>query len=407
MTVTGAGSAWSNSSGVNIGALGTGALTIADGGIVNGPIVIAASAGAIGTLNIGAGVGTPAVVPGTLTAPSVAFGAGAGAINFNHTSASYVFAPAISGNGAVNVLAGVTILTANSTYLGGTTISAGALLQLGNGGTTGKILRNVTDNGTLAFNRSDVVNYSLTISGIGSLAQLGPGATNLSGASTYTGGTTISAGTLQLGIGGTSGSIVGDVADNGVLAFDRSDTVTFPGVISGGGSVTQVGTGITVLTGTNSYGGATTVSAGALFVDGDQSAATGATTVAGGTLGGVGVIGGNVSVANGGTLAPGGVGGGIGTLTINGGLALNSGSILNYSFGQAGRRGGGSVQRPHRGCGEPHLGGHAQRGVDAWRRVRAGPLSGHLVCRRPDRQRPVSRQRAAGNHRGGADFGGA
>ncbi len=341
VTVTGPGSTWSNSSGVNIGTSGTGTLTIADGGIVTGPIVIATNAGAIGTLNIGAGPGDPAAAPGSLTAPSVVFGAGAGAINFNHTSANYVFASAISGAGSVNALAGVTILTANSTYVGVTTISAGALLQLGNGGTTGKILGNVTDNGTLAFNRSDVVNYSLRISGIGSLAQLGPGATNLSGASTYTGGTTISAGTLQLGIGGVSGSIVGDVVDNGVLAFDRSDTVTFPGVISGAGSVSQVGSGMTVLTGNNSYAGATTVAAGALFVDGDQSAATGATNVAAGaTLGGVGVIGGNVSIANGGALAPGGVGGGIGTLTINGGLGLSSGSILNYSFGQAGAVGG-------------------------------------------------------------------
>ena len=144
-----------------------------------------------------------------------------------------------------------------------------------------------------------------------------------------------------MGNGGVSGSIVGDVVDNGVLAFNRSDTVTFPGVISGGGAVSQVGSGMTVLTGNNSYGGATTVSAGALFVDGDQSAATGATNVAGGaTLGGVGVIGGNVSVASGGTLAPGGAGGGIGTLTINGGLGLNSGSTLNYIFGQAGMAGG-------------------------------------------------------------------
>ena len=89
--------------------------------------MIATTAGAIGTLNIGASAGSPAAAPGTLTAPSVAFGAGTGTINFNHTSADYVFAPAISGDGAVNVLAGTTILTANNTYTGGTTISAGTL----------------------------------------------------------------------------------------------------------------------------------------------------------------------------------------------------------------------------------------------------------------------------------------
>ncbi len=263
-----------------------------------------------------------------------------GTLAFNRSDV-VTFAGVISGAGSViQAGTGATVLTGANAYTGGTTISAGTL-QLGNGGTSGSIVGDVTDNGMLAFSRSDTVTFAGVISGDGAVIQAGTGATILTAANTYTGGTTISAGTLQLGNGGTSGSIVGDVTDNGALAFNRSDTVTFAGVISGGGSVTQVGTGITVLTGTNSYGGATTVSTGALFVDGDQSAATGATTVAAGaTLGGVGVIGGNVSVTSDGTLAPGGMGGGIGTLTINGGLGLNSGSILNYSFGQAGAAGG-------------------------------------------------------------------
>ena len=93
--------------------------------------MIATNAGSIGTLNIGAGAGNPAAAPGTLTAPSVAFGAGTGTLNFNHTSTDYVFAPAISGNGAVNVLAGTTTLTANNTYTGATTVNGGALIVNG------------------------------------------------------------------------------------------------------------------------------------------------------------------------------------------------------------------------------------------------------------------------------------
>jgi outer membrane autotransporter protein len=128
-TVTGAGSMWSNTFGLNIGNSGTGTLTIADGGVVSGlgPIVIAANAGAIGTLNIGAGPGAPAAAPGTISTPILEFGAGTGTINFNHTSADYVFAPAISGNGTVNVLAGTTTLTGANSYTGATNISGGSL----------------------------------------------------------------------------------------------------------------------------------------------------------------------------------------------------------------------------------------------------------------------------------------
>ena len=57
----------------------------------------------------------------------LAFGAGTGTINFNHTSADYVFAPAISGNGTVNVLAGTTTLTGANSYSGATNVNAGTL----------------------------------------------------------------------------------------------------------------------------------------------------------------------------------------------------------------------------------------------------------------------------------------
>jgi outer membrane autotransporter protein len=128
VTVTGAGSLWSDIAGFRIGNSGTGTLTVADGGIVTGPTVtIAANAGSVGTLNIGAGPGTPAAAPGTLTAPSVAFGAGTGTTNFNHTFSDYLFAPAISGNGTVNVLAGTTIFTGANSYSGATNVDGGTL----------------------------------------------------------------------------------------------------------------------------------------------------------------------------------------------------------------------------------------------------------------------------------------
>ena len=217
-----------------------------------------------------------------------------GALAFDRSDAA-TFPGLVSGTGSLaQIGTGTTILTANNTYTGGTTISAGTL-QLGNGGTSGGIVGNVTDNGTLAFNRSDVVTFPGLVSGTGSLAQIGTGTTILTANNTYTGGTTISAGTLQLGNGGTSGGIVGNVTDNGTLAFNRSDVVTFPGLVSGTGSLAQIGTGTTILTANNTYTGGTTISAGTLQLGN------------GGTSGGI-----------------------IGNVTDNGALAFNRSDVVTF-----------------------------------------------------------------------------
>ena len=76
----------------------------------------------------------------------------------------------------------------------------------------------IVNNGTLALDRSDAgLVFTGVISGTGTLVQLGTGTSILTGANTYTGGTTISAGTLQLGNAGVTGSIAGNVVDNGVF----------------------------------------------------------------------------------------------------------------------------------------------------------------------------------------------
>ena len=186
-----------------------------------------------------------------------------GALTFDRSDVQ-TFAGQISGGGVVNQIGtGTTILTADNTYTGGTTISAGTL-QLGNGGTTGAIPGDVTNNGALTFNRSDVQTFPGLISGSGTVNQIGSGTTTLTADNTYTGGTTIAAGTLQLGNGGTSGAILGDVANSGALSFNRSDAVTFAGLISGSGTVNQNGTGTTILTAQNTYGGPTNVNNGVL-----------------------------------------------------------------------------------------------------------------------------------------------
>ena len=174
-------------------------------------------------------------------------------------------------------------------------------------------------------------------------------------ANTYSGGTTLSAGTLQIGTGGTSGSVAGDITDNGALSFNRSDAVTFSGAISGSGSLAMLGTGTLILSGANTYSGSTTISAGTLQIG------------AGGTSGapGAGAVLNNAalnfnrsdSISVGNTISGSGslTQSGAGTLTLSGGnsytggTAINGGTLALGSSGAVGSSGtisfgGGTLQ---------------------------------------------------------------
>jgi fibronectin-binding autotransporter adhesin len=218
----------------------------------------------------GAGSVVTGVAPGTTLSLSV------------DSATSSEFSGIISGAGAVNVTGGGTmILSGANTYGNGTSIVGGATLQLGNGGAAGSIVGNVADSGTLAFNRSDTYTFAGVISGPdGALAQNGAGTTILTANNSYASGTTINAGTLQLGNGGATGSISGNVVDNGTFAINRSDPVAFNGVISGTGAFQQLGTGTTTLTAVQTYLGSTTISAGVLALTGTASIAASSGVVA-------------------------------------------------------------------------------------------------------------------------------
>ena len=210
----------------------------------------------------------------------------------------------IGGTGNLTQLGcGTLVLTGANTYGGATTVSSGTL-QVGSrrrGGEHPRQRHRQRHAGLQPLRRRSPTRGA--IGGTGGLTQLGTGTLVLTGASTYGGPTTVSAGTLQIGSGGTSGSITSNVnlSAGATLAFNRSDSYSYGNVISGSGTVSQSGSGTLTLGGSNSYSGGTTVTAGTLLLGNLTAlgAATAGVTLTAGTLdlGGysptIGALGGN------------------------------------------------------------------------------------------------------------------
>ncbi|EDQ2590073.1 autotransporter outer membrane beta-barrel domain-containing protein, partial [Salmonella enterica subsp. enterica serovar Livingstone] len=146
-------------------------------------------------------------------------------------------------------------LSGSNTYTGGTLISDGTLVAsnveaLGTG--------DVTDNAVLELNTGG--DFTNAISGSGQVVKSGDEMLTLSGANSYTGGTTISGGTLVATNVEALGS--GDVTDNATLELNTGGT--FDNVISGSGQVVKSGDKTLTLSGSNIYTGGTTISGGTL-----------------------------------------------------------------------------------------------------------------------------------------------
>src|SRR5262249_14657940 len=117
-----------------------------------------------------------------------------------------------------------------------------------------------------------------------SVSVTGGSAVTLSGNNTYTGTTTIGGGAiLQLGAGGTTGSVAGAIVDNSELAIARSDSFVVNNV-SGTGQLRQLGPGVTTLGTGLSYSGGTLIIGGTLVVNDPTALGTGALTINGGEL---------------------------------------------------------------------------------------------------------------------------
>jgi YVTN family beta-propeller protein/autotransporter-associated beta strand protein len=312
-----------------------GTLQIASANIVSAlPIVLQAAGGTVDTN------GNNATLSGAISGPGALTKMGAGTLtlsgNSSYTGATSVNAGTLQA-GAVNAFSpfsAFTVASGATLDLASFNQTIGSLAGAGSATLGSAVLTTGNDNTSTTF--------SGTISGTGGLTKIGTGTLTLSGSNTYTGGTTLNAGTLAVGSNtalGTgaltlaSGTTL-QAAANGLsvanaMVFNGTDTVdtqtnalTLSGALSGSGGLTKIGTGVLMLTGTNTYSGVTSVNAGTLFVNG--SITNSAVTVnSGATLAGIGTVG-TTTINSGGIFAP---GTSPGTMTVQGNLAFQSGAL--------------------------------------------------------------------------------
>ncbi len=222
--------------------------------------------------------------------------------------------------------------------------------SLSGGGASGG---NVDLNGrTLTVGNALDTIYSGSLENTGALIKQGTGKLTLDGANAYNGATTINAGTLQLGNGGTTGSLdpAGAITNDGTFTINRSNAVTqgvdfHGGSIVGAGGFTQAGTGVTRLA-TNGYSGPTTVTAGTLSVNGTLLNSSAVQVTGGAFNGGVSTLAGgtpafisaNITVGTGAQFSAGASetsanGDGVGRMDVIGSVSWAAGSTMIFDFG--------------------------------------------------------------------------
>lgn len=346
VTVTGAGSSWTNSSQLSIGQsnTSTGILNIENGGTVstlsNGSV--GRSAGSVGTVTV-TGAGSSWTSNDTLY---VGFN-GTGTLDIENggkvSNATGLVGTNAGSNGTVTVTGAGSSWTNSNLSVG---FSDTGTLNIENGGTvsntTGAVGREAGSNGTVTVTGAgsswlSSVELDIGRFGTGTVSIKDGGVFNIdSGAGLVSIGENAGAfGTLNIGgAAGNAAVVAGSLnaanvvfgPGTGKIVFNHTDTShDFAPIISGDGSV-EIYAGTTQFNTNHTYSGDTSIFGGTLLLNGSLSGDT--TVFNGGVLGGTGILG-NVSIASGGKLSP---GNSIGTIN-TGNLTLGAGSITEIEVG--------------------------------------------------------------------------
>ena len=207
----------------------------------------------------------------------------------NNNTRTYTFegTGSIDGGGFLTKTGSGMLMILNSNTYSGLTLIQSGTVQVDDGSTNAALgFGPVTNNATLAFDRSDVVGVTNLISGTGTLEQIGSGTLVLLGENNYTGPTIIAGGTIQVGDDANFGTLgSGAVTNNGGLVFARADTVTFSNSIAGSGVVTNLDpNGTVTLAGPSAYSGGTWIEGGILEAANATALGSGPVTIDNGSL---------------------------------------------------------------------------------------------------------------------------
>ncbi len=362
----------------------TGTNTYTGGTVINDGTVAVNSSASLGNTSGGLTInaGTLQVTTGFTSTRVITLGDAASTILVN-ASQTYTVSSAIGGTGTLNKTGtGTLTLTGTNTYTGGTVINAGTVavnsstslgntsggltinagtLQVTTGFTSTRLITLGDAASTIQVDPSQTYSMSGAIGGTGTLNKTGTGTLNLSGNNTFSGGVTLSTGTVGIGhnaalgtgtltltggitiqasggartvsnavtlagnfsIGGSNDLTFGGAATltgNRTITVDSTGTTTFSGAIgqnAAGRSLTKAGTGTLVLSGSNSYSGATTINAGVVNIR---------------NANGLGTTAGGATVASGAALElQGGIAVGAQALTLNGTGIAGGGALRNVS----------------------------------------------------------------------------